>query len=421
MSKRTVHNLRRLVLTLLLCISASHVAALPNEFSYQGYLSDASGRPVTDAVQMTFELYTVETGGVPLYTHSSAVTVTAGLFAVKLGPFAADLFEVPLFLGITVAADAQMTPRRALTSAPYAFESDNALTLQGLLPADLQGEQGPPGPQGVQGPQGSQGEAGPPGPTGPAGPQGPQGEPDPGIQQLVLDINPRVCEIYTLLNQAIPTQICGACFTTSQCPNVGDECTVVSACADSGTPSASCQYEDLADGTGCLGGLCNAGTCMANAQFADNGDGTVSDSLTGLTWEKKDNSGTVHDVDNSYSLDTECENPGVDCLPWTGTAYSEFLATLNDVDGGGASCFVGRCDWRLPTSNELQSLLQPTCGSGPCIAAVFGPTAELAYWSSVVWPNSPSSASAYVVNFGSGSEAISSTQGERRVRAVRGP
>jgi len=36
-------------------------------------------------------------------------------------------------------------------------------------------------------------------------------------------------------------------------------------------------------------------------RFVDNGDGTVTDNMTGLMWEKKDNSSGIHDMDNIYT------------------------------------------------------------------------------------------------------------------------
>src|SRR5438309_1884226 len=82
-----------------------------------------------------------------------------------------------------------------------------------------------------------------------------------------------------------------------------------------------------------------ARACIGN-RFTDNGT-TVTDNLTGLTWEKKTNDSSARDVGNEYTWSTGA--------PWAenGTAYyavfSGFLETLNN------SSFAGTNDWRLPT------------------------------------------------------------------------
>jgi len=126
------------------------------------------------------------------------------------------------------------------------------------------------------------------------------------------------------------------------------------------------------------------------SHFVDNGDGTISDTQTGLMWEKKDQAGGIHDWGTFYTwcldanADFSCDNPG---NPPDGTAFTVFLATLNTPP-----CFAGHCDWRLPTvagietspgeapeptgqAAELESLLAayPCSGNGtdPCVPAPF--------------------------------------------------
>jgi hypothetical protein len=122
-------------------------------------------------------------------------------------------------------------------------------------------------------------------------------------------------------------------------------------------------------------------------RFTDNGDGSVTDNLTRLTWEKKDDAGGIHDKDNFYTWSTGA--------PWneTGTIFTDFLATLN------GTAFAGSSGWRLPTFAELQTLLLDypctgewatagcECETIPCVDAAIGtPSPSGLYASSTTWP-----------------------------------
>ena len=86
-------------------------------------------------------------------------------------------------------------------------------------------------------------------------------------------------------------------------------------------------------------------TAGIRRSYVDNGYGFVKDQRTGLYWEKKDDSGGIHDKDDTYTWSTPSS------LVADGTAFSEFLAALNTVP-----CFAGFCDWRLPTKFELETI-----------------------------------------------------------------
>ena len=124
-------------------------ASPPNMITYQGRLLDSNSVPVTDAsLSMIFELYDDPTAGSCVWSNSSAtcatatgrtVTLTDGLFSENLGdtgastPYAAigdDIFadNAAIYLKVTVAGEA-LSPRKQLTSAPYALNSE---TLDGL-------------------------------------------------------------------------------------------------------------------------------------------------------------------------------------------------------------------------------------------------------------------------------------------------
>jgi len=175
-------------------------------------------------------------------------------------------------------------------------------------------------------------------------------------------------------------------------------------------------------------------TTSTTLRFVDNGDGTVTDNQTGLQWEKKvAGSGCLHCVDDTYTWCANADNP-IMCdngnVP-DGTAFTSFLATLNGGATGVGNCvssdgntqtggFAGHCDWRLPTSAELQTILLAPflCQPSPCIDPVFGPTAATFYWSSTTFASDP--IPAWLVEFQFGSVSTAGKFNGLRVRAVRG-
>jgi len=105
-------------------------AQVAPDLNFQGRLTDASSNPITTGTTVVFRLYTGATGGTAIWTETQTVTPNGnGVFSVRLGSvttFASAnvTFNQTLFLGLTVGADAEMTPRFQLNSAPSAVRAE---------------------------------------------------------------------------------------------------------------------------------------------------------------------------------------------------------------------------------------------------------------------------------------------------------
>jgi len=150
---------------------------------------------------------------------------------------------------------------------------------------------------------------------------------------------------------------CPSSATPAQIQTFITQCTAGVAAALGGAPPFVCQPPPLKTGQTTAYGTGSDGDLQkgASQSFTDNGDGTITDNTTGLMWEKKDQSGGIHDWGNTYTwcvdvspVDSLCDN-GTNEMD--GTIVTSFLATLN-----GGSGFAGHTDWRIPNANELESI-----------------------------------------------------------------
>jgi len=150
------------------------------------------------------------------------------------------------------------------------------------------------------------------------------------------------------LVRAVSVALSGCTEATCQAPLPSGECRL----------PASGQTTSYGAGTD---GDVRAGAALS---FTDNGDGTVTDNNTGLMWEKKDDSGGIHDMDNTYNWTREYGT-------MNGSIVTTFLALLNR-----RPCLAGHCDWRIPNIRELQSLVDYEIPyPGPMVSAAFSTTA----------------------------------------------
>ncbi|OGR76213.1 MAG: hypothetical protein A2X32_03000 [Elusimicrobia bacterium GWC2_64_44] len=108
-------------------------AAAPSQINYQGRLVDATGNPLSGSYTLTFRIYDAASAGTTLWTEPQTLTVDNGIFSAKLGSVAnlpPSVFSADTrYLGVTVGADAEMTPRVQLLSVPYAIYAASAASV----------------------------------------------------------------------------------------------------------------------------------------------------------------------------------------------------------------------------------------------------------------------------------------------------
>lgn len=116
-----------LSLAITAALATSVGAAVPGTLTQQGRLIDkATGKPVTGAKDFTFSVYNAATGGTALWTETQSLTLDDGYFSAPLGgttPFPTALFDGsgPRFLGVKIGTDAELSPREAMNSVPFAL------------------------------------------------------------------------------------------------------------------------------------------------------------------------------------------------------------------------------------------------------------------------------------------------------------
>ena len=155
-------SLRSLPLVVLAALLVGHVPSLPaqtiggapNTIDYQGKALDAQGAvlaPTTAAnYEMTFRIYDAQEGGTIIWAEKQIVTVSKGLFSVRLGEGTAtgegavlqtnlaDAFNAASrFLGVTIAISGQtpveILPRLAFLATPFAYSANRSVTAERLV------------------------------------------------------------------------------------------------------------------------------------------------------------------------------------------------------------------------------------------------------------------------------------------------
>jgi len=155
-------SLRSLPLVVLTALFLGHLPSLPaqtiggapNTIDYQGKALDAQGAvlaPTTAAnYEMTFRIYDAQEGGTIIWAEKQIVTVSKGLFSVRLGEGTAtgegtvlqtnlaDAFTAASrFLGVTIAISGQtpveILPRLAFLATPFAYSANRSVTAERLV------------------------------------------------------------------------------------------------------------------------------------------------------------------------------------------------------------------------------------------------------------------------------------------------
>ncbi len=133
MSKKTI-----LSILIVLVINITVNGQIPNQINYQGKLTDAAGNPISDTLTIQFKIYqdaVAFPGEIALWSETQFDTLVDGVFSLMLGsnvPIPYDVFDgLVRYLGITLRADPEMVPRKALVSVGYAYRAYDANRLNG--------------------------------------------------------------------------------------------------------------------------------------------------------------------------------------------------------------------------------------------------------------------------------------------------
>lgn len=132
-------------------------------------------------------------------------------------------------------------------------------------------------------------------------------------------------------------------------------------------------------------------------RFVNNGNGTVTDTVTRLVWKRC-----------SEGLSgNSCE---------TGTAAA--FTWPEALSAAASSTFASNSDWRLPTVQELDSIIEYKCTMPAINADIFPATRISNYWSVTPFAGYPGGS--WNINFNDGSHESCSRNWSLSVRLVRG-
>lgn len=144
-----------LAAALLPQLRAQTVAGAPGTIDYQGKALDATGAPLANTTpanyEMLFRIYDSQEGGAIVWAERQIVTVSRGMFSVRLGEGTAISGEGQVaqtnlpeafngrerFLGVTIVISGQtpveILPRLAFLATPFAYVANKSVSAERLL------------------------------------------------------------------------------------------------------------------------------------------------------------------------------------------------------------------------------------------------------------------------------------------------
>lgn len=142
-----------------------------------------------------------------------------------------------------------------------------------------------------------------------------------------------------------------------------------------------------------------AGTTTPTDRFTINADGTVSDSETGLMWQRCS-------YGQTYNTETQLCEGSTPSLTWQEALRGAKNDTTADYD-----------DWQMPNIKELASILEHSCTEPSINEDVFLGTKLQNYWSNTSGVSTMSSA--WVYQFDSGLNSLHAKTSNVYLRLVR--